>query len=981
MLREAGGDEFEDSDRPLKRRRVNASTETAPPRAPEQLPSPEQVAEQPTASPRPGPSNLQTVEESSEDDGSEFEFEDVDLGGKSEDAAESADEIEDLAIAVQSEKSKKPAAAARRKPATFAEKAHRLMVHKMHVLDLLGHCMYVNGRCNNAVVQRHLRPLLSDKTISYLNPKTTDTQFQRNRSFMDGLQQALDSFNANFRVTSGGMTKARWEVDGEAERKYDPLPPMDRSDFIAAAKDLEGSQDVANQLFCALLRSVGVDTRLICSLQVLPFTSVPKAATPKKPMKETVFAMAPDVPRDSKGVEDSAVRGSASIGKVPSARRRLGQPSFAAEPTPVTTPKKKIRPVPKLSYPVFWVETFNTAQQKWIPVDAMVTHTVNKAAKLEPPSSYDLNHMAYVIAFEDDGTARDVTKRYAKAYNAKTRRHRVEASADGARWFKKAMRIFRRRKGALDRDQVEDAELAQKEAKEGMPANVLDFKDHPYYALERHLKRHEVIHPRREVGKVNAGTAAKPRIEPVYRRQDVLICKSAEKWYRVGREIKEGEQPLKRVPARARRQRSVDEDDADGAVAETTLYAPYQTQLYVPPPVQRGRIPRNAFGNLDVYVPSMVPAGGVHIRHQLVQQAAKLLRIDYADAVTGFKFQGRHGTAIVEGAVVAEQYADAVRAVIEGFEEQIIEDESRLRSLEALKLWKRFLTALKIKERVSAYGAGSAESEDEDQLANVTPAAPAQDDKPLVTAGLYTLQELQAPSRKPKPRKQRPADDSEHEWGPQGSQPEYDADEEMEDAGLAGGFVQTDAVANPVEYGTSGGFVPAEDEGGGGFFAEDADDEGGGFVADDGEDGGGGFLSANDHGGGFLPAGDQNSTESLLDKGKKGDDYHPSEHDHEAVVPEVNSDDDGGGFLPDAYEQMAVATESCQAVGVEAPVSNAHEQDPAPEQEPEASQTTAARMEEAGGQASENDANDDNSSLPSHDPEDDDAEPDWLESD
>ena len=148
--------------------------------------------------------------------------------------------------------------------------------------------------------------------------------------------------------------------------------------------------------------------------------------------------------------------------------------------------------------------------------------------------------MSYVIAFEEDGSARDVTRRYAKAYNAKTRRDRVEVTKDGERWWRRVMRVYRR-SYELDRDQVEDAELTAKEAAEPMPRNVQDFRNHPYYALERHLKRYEVIYPKREVGKVAAGRAGTTNaLEPIYRRRDVHQLKSADKWYRMGREIKVG---------------------------------------------------------------------------------------------------------------------------------------------------------------------------------------------------------------------------------------------------------------------------------------------------------------------------------------------------------------------------------------------------------------------------------------------------------
>ena len=191
-------------------------------------------------------------------------------------------------------------------------------------------------------------------------------------------------------------------------------------------------------------------------------------------------------------------------------------------------------------YPVYWVEAFNEAVQKWVPVDPLVTKSIAKPSKFEPPAGDPGNTMSYVIAFEDDGSARDVTRRYAKAYNAKTRRDRVEFIKDGERWWRRVMRLYKR-SHEMDRDQVEDADLAAKEAAEPMPRKVQDFKDHPYYALERHLKRHEVIHPKREVGKVSAGRPGTTNaLESIYRRRDVHQLKSADKWYRMGREIKVG---------------------------------------------------------------------------------------------------------------------------------------------------------------------------------------------------------------------------------------------------------------------------------------------------------------------------------------------------------------------------------------------------------------------------------------------------------
>jgi xeroderma pigmentosum group C-complementing protein len=866
--------------------------------------------------------------------------------------------------------------------------------------------------------------LVDKRMRSYLNPKTNDSQFQRNRSFIDGLEQAKAALKAEFRITMSGMARPRWPVDAGEELPSSGGEPMDLADFATAAKDLEGSQDTGNQLFCAMLRAAGVETRLVCSLQTLPFANPPpKASTPVRKKKPAVFAIASDTDPNlsDASASDGSIGSSAAIGKIPSVRRRLGQPSFATSPR-VAPPKERKIPIRTLSYPVYWVEAFNEAHQRWVPVDPMVTNTVNKPNKIEPPMTYDLNQMMYVVAFEEDGVARDVTRRYAKAFNAKTRRQRVESSGeDGAKWLKAALRLFRRRQ-RLDRDQVEDSELAQKEAREGLPSNVLDFKGHPYYALERHLRRHEVLHPRREAGKVNAGTAAKPRMEPVFRRQDVLSCKSADKWYRLGREVKQGEQPLKHVPARISRRKDLDDDGHDTEPGTTGLYSIHQTQVYVPPPVTRGRITKNAFGNLDVYVPSMVPPGGAHIRHPLTQQAARALKIDYADAVTGFKFQGRQGTAIIEGAVVPEEHRAAVLAVIEGLEQEALEEESRARSLLALRLWSRFMKGLRIAARVASYSekvAAQDVGDEEKDFANGAVSAPTDDDPDptMPTAGQYTLDELAKPAKLARKNKKKVVE-SEGEDYEDLVQPsrhsgrkrgvvvvEDDEDEYMpdaEDVGDGGGFLAEDAQE---VHETGGGFIPEEpgeghDDyhgGGGDFLPEDTQevhgsgggsalghggyedhDDGGGFVRENGDAGdmGGGFLAGSDEGeadgsgGGFLAEdADHDSTDGLFNEetqdagtNNAGDlnrspapvDASTRETNDNVTVAESASTKPSGTDITTMQDSIVTNT---AAPDHDTSVVEAHET----------------------GMEDEHDS--DRGSLLSHDPEDEDAEPDWLESD
>lgn len=77
--------------------------------------------------------------------------------------------------------------------------------------------------------------------------------------------------------------------------------------------------------------------------------------------------------------------------------------------------------------------------------------------------------------------------------------------------------------------------------------------------------------------------------------------------------------------------------------------------------------------------------------------------MDYADAVTGFEFKGRHGTAVMRGIVVAAEHQEGIEAVIKGFHDEAVQEEALRRSAESLRLWRRLLAALRIQERIGGY--------------------------------------------------------------------------------------------------------------------------------------------------------------------------------------------------------------------------------------------------------------------------------------
>jgi xeroderma pigmentosum group C-complementing protein len=194
--------------------------------------------------------------------------------------------------------------------------------------------------------------------------------------------------------------------------------------------------------------------------------------------------------------------------------------------------------------------------------------------------------------------------------------------------------------------------------------------------------------------------------------------------------VKPGEQPLKRVPTAAHKvpaSRGAFDDDEDGdeyLTQDTPMYAEFQTELCKPPPVVNGRVPRNAYGNIDVYAQNMIPEGGFHLKHPDAAMAAKILRIDYADAVTGFSFKGRHGTAVVQGIVAAVEYREALLAVLSGLEDEHAQAEQERRTLAALRMWRTMLIKLRVVERIKGY---KIEGDNEDADENVGGDEPMED--------------------------------------------------------------------------------------------------------------------------------------------------------------------------------------------------------------------------------------------------------------
>ncbi|KAL9604694.1 MAG: hypothetical protein Q9219_000414 [cf. Caloplaca sp. 3 TL-2023] len=630
---------------------------------------------------------LAVKDESSEE--SDFAWEEVDLDrGADEADHESTDENDggdlDLVLDGDGKNVREGTAPARRKPLTSAEKKLRLHIHKVHLLCLLSHVHLRNHWCNDQNVHKILYRRFSKETVSLLNPDENLPQFRQDESFKKGLEKVCQYFRNAFTVTARGMSRPYWADNPESIATQQPpndidLPILQKQDFLDCARKLEGSRDVGAQLFCALLRAAGVDTRLVCSLQVLPLTTTTKGTTSQKTPVKTIPVV--DCTNSLLSTHNSQAS---------------------------TTRPRRLAQSP---HPVFWLEAYNPHTYKQTPLSPLTSHSTTpfpKPHSLTPPLSSPSNTLTYTIAFSADLTAKDVTRRYTPSYTAKVLKTRVDSTPEGKAWLAAVLKLFQWRgsRAQSERDRRENEELARREASEGMPRNIADFKNHPLFALERHLRRNEIIpHPRKQVG--TTATIAGGASEPVFRRKDVVACRSAGAWLRLfGLEIKEGEQPVKRLrpplhhrgqrhhrqgsPGSAAEGKEKEEEEEEGG--GLPLYAPSQTKPYTPPslPPTGNPLPRQQHSSyphdsLPIYHAHMIPPRAHHSTHPLTSVAAKILGIDAVDAVTGFTFASsssggggrgkRRAKPVVTGAIIFAGHVDAVQAVLEGLEAEREEGE------------------------------------------------------------------------------------------------------------------------------------------------------------------------------------------------------------------------------------------------------------------------------------------------------------------
>ncbi|CAH2446038.1 DNA repair protein [Komagataella phaffii CBS 7435] len=620
-------------------------------------------------------------EEEEEEDIDDEQFEEIDLNFQ--DFGDEVDPAEEMVLTYDKEPQESKSKKGKTRRVNMVSAEERKFRRDFHLLYLIVMACYGrlrNAWCNDTSLQRFLRLSLPQKlTDEYkiVKQNWSDSKVTvslKTRKFLDFLRHLMWYWNSSYRITNSFMYQKRnW---GELSKEFSH-EEVSREKFKYLIRSHMGSSEICLEGFVMLLRSLGLYTRLVISLQPPDFTNV---AAVDFSVSEEKKSSSPSVPKTKKVTKDDYL-----------SLVRSGKPrSQSKSPGPINQEAPE--------YPVMWAEVWDKYSQKWISIDPVVQKTIDivgRKSKFEPPLNNKKNNCFYVIGYDQRNAVRDITRRYASNLNSKVRRKRVTRDPRYALWWERVLRELNtpRTRHASKIDALERVEFEERDLREGMPDSFEDFRNHPVYCLESQLKQNEILYPKQSCGTVRKKSSNE--VTPVYKRLNVHTVRSPKAWYLKGRMIKLGERCLatKDAPKTA-------DDDED----ETRLYAEFQTELYIPPPIENGIVPKNAYGNIDVYVKTMLPKNGAHITGKRAIKAAKLLGIDFAPAVVGFDFGGNNkgvANARIDGIVVAKEFEEAMSLTCQCLQEMHEEEELMRKNIRLLKCWKIFLTKLRIKDRLN----------------------------------------------------------------------------------------------------------------------------------------------------------------------------------------------------------------------------------------------------------------------------------------
>ncbi|XP_075618260.1 DNA repair protein complementing XP-C cells isoform X2 [Balearica regulorum gibbericeps] len=571
--------------------------------------------------------------------------------------------------------------------------------HKVHLLCLLGNGFYRNRICS--------QPDLHAIGLSII--PTHFTKVSAGQVDLLYLSNLVKWFVGTFTVNDELSTEKGEPLQSTLERRF----------AIYAARD----DEELVHIFLIILRALQLLCRLVLSFQPIPLKETRakgKSSSKRQSLSST-----------SEGQESSATAPKAVAKKCPCRKAKQDEKSSESEednkePKKCQTAQTKRTRKSKLTTGSQEQKESSKEESSIVEKDVPVRpkndrrrRVASKVCYKEESGSDERSASDFEFSEEESGLSdedfENVSKRRKsklgsqkskvtaiKSPKPETSESRLSKNSYGAepKPAKSAApalpHVQRKRNKIISSDEDDgQQEFQVKLQDQPLPTAIGEYKNHPLYALKRHLLKYQAIYPE------SAAILGYCRGEAVYSRDCVHTLHSKDTWLKKARVVRIGEVPYKMVKGfsnQARKARLAEPANRDKE--DLALFGHWQTEEYQPPIAVDGKVPRNEYGNVYLFLPSMLPIGCVQLRLPNLNRLARKLDIDCAQAITGFDFHGGYSHPVTDGYVVCEEYKEVLIAAWENEQAEIEKKEKEKREKRALGNWKLLTKGLLIRERL-----------------------------------------------------------------------------------------------------------------------------------------------------------------------------------------------------------------------------------------------------------------------------------------
>lgn len=599
--------------------------------------------------------------------------------------------------------------------AAIENKQRRKTIHYLGMISYMMHGFQRNKWLNSKELLKKLRRMIPESLISTrvkkynrvlkkfrLAPTDASLKNEVYANFIYIVKYLIKWFRLNYKCDSNGLRVLgylpRKSISSENMNDYFPdssVPINDLKGFISMAKKFKHNRDTGAQIFTALLRSLGFQARLVFSLPLLPTNRHVKI-----------------------------------------------QPKLDHE-------KLQRNKDFDLLYPYFWTEVINPIDEseiflienicffeetkRLVRLKRFTGSNITKENLSEYytdiyfPIQNQFNQMSmhYIVAMDNDNLILDVSARYMSDISYRWF-NRLDLRTDfgkEAMLFQSMLRYLNVRNtyqstNNKELDTLRNIALLNY----NIPSNFSSMKRNPNVVTVSTLRYNEVIEPNmKPIGKVKIDK--KFLKEPVFFKNSILVGKSEQQWKFLGRSIRNDQinypikitKALKRQTILKKRVFNANILNDTHELNDIKLYAFKQTSPYIKPSVTKLpsgflQLPRNEYGNIEIYKPFMVPEKCTWLTLSNIEnilfdyQVGKLVlpftdKVEYVSVVSGFNFTSKPGQAIPikRGVLVLEQQAVLAKKIWLYGKMKRYEIEFRDNRLRALGNWNEILKRLKIK--------------------------------------------------------------------------------------------------------------------------------------------------------------------------------------------------------------------------------------------------------------------------------------------